>query len=120
MTHPMQAADELADEALIKLVDRLFDRWQLDDETRHQLLFANPGPCSAEPNDKSTGIERARQLLTVHAGLRCLFPENPEMRWTWVTRRNSAFHGSTPLEMLLTGQAGIDRVLQLVRQNLGT
>lgn len=118
MTHPMHASDELADDVVRELVDRLFDRWQLDGETRRRLLSTDPGPRLAEGEGSSAAIERARQFLTIHAGLRCLFPEDPELRWTWVTRRNHAFEGSTPLEVLLEGDAGVARVLQLIQRDI--
>lgn len=119
MTHPLQAPDELTDESVMELVDRLFDRWQLDEKTRSQLLPADLGSHCAERTASSTVIARARQLLTLHAGLRCLFPEDRELRWTWVTRRSHALGGSTPLEVMLAGDAGIDRVLLLIRQDVG-
>lgn len=119
MTHPMHASDELADEAVMALVDRLFDRWQLDEQTRRQLLSTTLGPRGAESGESPAATERARQLLNIHAGLRCLFPERPELRWSWVTRRNRALGGSIPLEVMLAGHDGILNVLQLVRRDVG-
>lgn len=106
MTHPVQASDELTDEAVMELVDRLFDRWQLDEKTRRQLLSNDPELRRAERPESSTATERARQLLTIDAGLRLLFPEDQDLRWTWVTRRNHASSGATPLEVMLIGDAG--------------
>ncbi|WP_425480165.1 antitoxin Xre/MbcA/ParS toxin-binding domain-containing protein [Cognatilysobacter segetis] len=70
--------------------------------------------------DLPAAVERARSLLTIHAGLRLLFPDDQNLRWTWVSRRNLALGGSTPLEVMLAGDTGIGRVLQLIRQGVGT
>ena len=120
MTHPMQAAEKLTDEAVMEMVDRLSHRWQLDEETRRQLLSTDPGSHRAERTESSTAVARARQLLTIHAGLRLLFPEDRELRWTWVTRRNRALDGSTPLGVMLGGDDGIVRVLQHIQEGVGT
>lgn len=119
MTHPTHASDELADEAVMELVDRLFDRWQLDEQTRRRLLSTDPVPRHVESEESSAAMERARQLLNIHAGLRCLFPDDPELRWTWVTRRNQALDGSTPLDVMLAGRDGTLKVLRLVRRDVG-
>lgn len=120
MTHPMQASYELADNAVMELVDRLCDRWQLDGETRRRLLFAAaPQSHPPERGESASTIERARQLLTVHAGLRLLFPEDRELRLAWVKRRNRALDGATPLEVMLGADDGIGHVLRLIQRDVG-
>lgn len=115
----MHASDELADQAVMELVVRLFDRWQLDEKSRRRLLSNDPELRHGESEESPASTERARQLLNIHAGLRCLFPDDPELRWTWVNRRNRALDGSTPLEVMLAGRNGILNVLQLVRRDVG-
>lgn len=120
MTHPMQAAEKLPDETVMALVDRLFDRWNLDELTRRQLLSNHPGLLNFGQRESPSTIERGRQLLTIHAGLQLLFPEDLELRWRWVTCRNRALNGSTPLEVMLASEVGVARVVQLIRQDVGT
>lgn len=120
MTHPAQAADELTDQDVMDLVNRLFDRWQLDGDTRRRLLFI-PAPQfdQSERAEFASSTERARQLLTIHAGLRLLFPDDRELRWAWVKRRNRALDGSTPVEVMLASNGGIARIVRLIRQDVG-
>ena len=120
MTHPIHAADELPDEAVMQLVDRLFDRWQLDEQTRRRLLSIGQDSSVAGNGGSSAALVRARQLLTIHAGLRCLFPDDPELRWNWVTMRNKSLDGSTPLAVMVSEHHGTSRILQLVWREVAT
>lgn len=103
----------LSDDTVRVLVDRLFDRWQLDEMTRRRLL----GPPSHQGAGTASGtaIDRGRGLLEMHAALRHLFPEDEALRWSWVHRGNRSLGGSTPLELMLAGDEGFQRVLRLLR-----
>jgi hypothetical protein len=64
-------------------------------------------------------IEAARHLLGLHAALRVLFPVNPDLRRTWIHRRNAALGGESPLAVMLDGgRAGVERVACLLRSQL--
>lgn len=118
--HAMQASDELADDAVMDLVERLFDRWQLDAQTRRLLLFVTDRHSHpSERAESASTIKRARQLLTIHAGLRILFPEDQELRWAWIRRRNRSLGGSKPLDVMLREEDGIGRVLHLIHRDVG-
>lgn len=120
MTPRYQFADAVERDAVMPLVERLFNRWKLDAQLRDQLLSGGRVPHDADQAKPSASIERARRLLDIHAGLGLLFPENPELRWTWIARKNGALEGMTPLEVMLEGEAGVDRVLQLIRQDVAS
>lgn len=117
MTHPLQSADALESGAVMQLVERLFDRWELDGQVRHALLSGDGEPHAVDQSGAPTTLERARRLLEIHAGLTLLFPDNPELRWTWVARSNRALNGMTPLDVMLEGYGGIRRVVQLIRND---
>jgi hypothetical protein len=91
---PCQAADIDRSKALLKLVSNLFDKWELTEAERRDLLG---------PDDELE--DRAGWLLSIHKALRLLYPENPEICYSWVKRRNQVFDNQTPLQIML--QSGI-------------
>ena len=76
------------------LASNLFEKWELTEAERHDLLG---------PDDE---LEyRIGWLLSIHKALRLLYPQNPEICYSWVKRRNQAFENQTPLQIML--QSGI-------------
>lgn len=65
------------------LLEPLLERWQLTD-------------------DEHTAVRRvpAGELLAIHARLRRLFPQNPELVYRWPTTPNKAWH-RRPVDLLL-------------------
>ncbi|MFC0679819.1 antitoxin Xre/MbcA/ParS toxin-binding domain-containing protein [Lysobacter korlensis] len=122
MLDPLGSADCLSPDEVAQLVGKLFDRWQLDEQARRRLLGTDREAIAATPPTALTPeqLDRARVLLGIHAGLRLLFPENSAIRWSWVHRRNGAFDGRAPLDLLLEGGEGIARVSRHVRSDLAT
>jgi hypothetical protein len=108
---------------------RLFERWRLDPNTQLRLLGLSPGSHSslsafadgteALPQRHDTR-DRVAHLLTIHKALRLLYPENPELRYDWVNRRNRAFDNLRPIEVMdEQGLAGIARVARFLEHECG-
>jgi hypothetical protein len=121
---PLALTSEEARRDLARIVAALFERWRLDTEVQMQLLGMSPKSRTqlpkyrtgerALPASRDT-LDRAGYLLGIHKGLRLLFPEDEELRFSWVHRRNRALEGATPLEVMLhDGLLGIARVARLI------
>lgn len=119
MTHPLESPQLLSDDSVRVLVDRLFNRWELDEMTRRHLLGL-PAHEGAGTVITGAAIERGRRVLEMHAALRYLFPEDEALRWSWVHRGNGSLGGSTPLELMLSGDDKFQRVLRLLRHDAAT
>ena len=91
---PCPAADVDRSKALLKLVSNLFDKWELTGAERHDLL---------SPDDELE--DRVGWLLSIHKALRLLYPQNPEICYSWVKRRNQLFDNQAPLQIMQ--QSGI-------------
>jgi hypothetical protein len=63
--------------------------------------------------------DRLGWLLSIHKGLRLLYPRDEEMRYSWVSRRNAAFDNRMPLEVMkeqgIIGIARVSRYLDFYR-----
>lgn len=104
---------------LAKLLANLFDRWSLSRAERLGLLGLRPSSGALLsryrngtplPNRRDV-LERAGWLLAIHKALRLLFPRNPELRYSWVRRRNKDFADRSPLEVMTQeGMIGLFRV----------
>lgn len=98
--------------ALLSMVFRLMEKWQLD--TRQQATLLGVRSTSTIYRWKNHGAKRLREetlvriahLLAIHKLLRLLFPRNPELRKAWVRARNKAarFGGERPIDILLRGE----------------
>jgi len=91
---PCPATDLNRSKALLKLVSNLFGEWEMTEAERHDLLG---------PDDELE--DRVGWLLSIHKALRLLYPENPEICYSWVKRRNQVFDNQAPLQIML--QSGI-------------
>jgi hypothetical protein len=109
---------------LARILVALFERWSLTTDAQQSLLGLSPESRKliglyrrgerALPNQRDA-LDRAGYLLGIHKGLRLLFPENPELRYSWVHRRNQVLGGRAPLEVMLEdGLVGVARVARLV------
>ncbi|PAU52326.1 hypothetical protein BZL41_25720 [Pseudomonas sp. PIC25] len=109
---------------LARVIGALFERWELDTDLQMQLLGMSPKSRkqlpryrageAALPANRDT-LDRIGYLLGIHKGLRLLFPEDEELRFSWVRRRNRALEGETPLEVMARdGLIGIARVARLI------
>lgn len=120
---PALAEDQTRSD-LARVLMALFERWSLPTDAQLSLLGLSPESRKllglyrrgerALPNQRDA-LDRAGYLMGIHKGLRLLFPENPELRYSWVTRRNQVLEGRTPLEVMLEdGLVGLARIARLV------
>jgi len=109
---------------LAKMLIKLFDLWDLDTATQLILLGLSPTSRSQlgkyrDGNPLSFSqdlLDRAGWLLAIHQALRTLYPENPEICYSWIKMRNLELNNLTPIEYMknqgLIGIAKIARFLQ--------
>lgn len=118
--HAITEADRRRGQA--QLLMRLFDRWSLNQAQMANLLDVSASSRatlkSYETGARGIGSgrdiqQRAGYLLGIHKALRLLYPQNEEMRYGWVSKRNQYFDNRTPLEIMLEqGLIGIARVYE--------
>ena len=119
-------ADPVALRNLGRSVVALFQKWNLTQEQQSALLGggAHDGVALYEYEigerplpDCPEVLQRVGYMMGIHASLRLLFPENEEVRFSWIRRRNRAFGGSAPIDVMLRdGADGMARVLAVVDQ----
>lgn len=113
--------------ALAKMIIKLFTYWGLSTADQLELLGLSPksrgllakytkGEALPEGRDS---LDRVGYLLSIHKSLRLLYPYNPEIRYSWVNRRNTAFNNLTPLAVMkeqgIIGLARVARYLDYYR-----
>lgn len=111
---------------LARVIMRLFDHWQLDSRTKLELLGLSPNSRSklADFASGKTGLPKGRDardrvayLLAIHKALRLLYPENPDLRYSWVHRRNGLLNNVAPIDIMREqGLIGIARVARFLDQ----
>ena len=112
---------------LAKMVIQLFTHWGLSTSDQLELLglstksrglLARYAKGEALPEGRDS-LDRVGWLLSIHKALRLLYPHNPEIRYTWVSRRNTAFANLTPLAVMkeqgIIGLARVARYLDYYR-----
>lgn len=111
--------------ALAPMVMRLMDLWGLPTEDQAALLgiaTSNRSALSRYRRGEPIGtnrdqLERVGHLLSIHRALGTLFPQHRPLAYRWMTTRNRAFDGRTPVEVITDfGFAG----LLMVRHYLET
>lgn len=113
--------------ALAKMVIKLFNHWELSTadqlellglSTKSRGLLAKYAKGEALPEGRDS-LDRVGWLLAIHKALRLLYPHNPEIRYSWVNRRNTAFGNLTPLMVMkeqgIIGLARVSRYLDYYR-----
>lgn len=102
--------------ALAKMVMRAFDYWKLGTEEQLAMLGLATNNRAAlgryrrgEPLAANRDLlERVGHLLAIHKNLRLIFPQDRDLAYTWMSQRNKAFEGLTPVEVIKEwGFAGI-------------
>ena len=125
--HSPDLTSEEARIGFAKLIIKLFDLWNLSTSDRLELLgqsatsranlakYRNGAPL---PNLRDL-LDRTGWLLSIHKSLRLLYPQNKELRYAWVNRRNRAFDNLTPLQVMryegIIGMAKVSRYLDYQR-----
>jgi hypothetical protein len=105
-SNPSEARETIDRGSIAKMIMRLLDRWEINTEGRLDLLGLASNNRAAlsryrrgEPMAQNRdALERAGHLLAIHKNLRLLFPLNRELAYKWMTVRNKAFEGRTPVE----------------------
>lgn len=111
-----------------RVVVALLKKWKLTEEQQLALLGIDTHDGAAlleceiglQPLPGGPDVvRRAAQLIAIHRLIRLLFPENEDLRFSWVARRNQAFGGSTPIDIMLrSGDDGIARVREVLEHQL--
>ena len=110
------------------IIMSLFDRWNLSTEEQLNLLGLSPNSRAlltkyrkgqAAINPGRDTLDRVGWLLATHKALRLLYPENENIRYSWIKRRNRDFDNLTPLQIMTTegmiGVAKVSRYLDFMR-----
>ena len=108
---------------ITKMVMRLFDHWKLSTADQLELLGLSANSRrmltqyrkgKAIPNNRDI-MDRIGWLLLIHQDLKSLYPDNPGICYSWVSRANTFFRNFTPLAMMKrNGLLGIFEVAQLL------
>ncbi len=93
---------------LAGMLMNLFHHWNISSEDQLALLglsTTNRGALSRYRNGEPLSarralLERAGCLLSIHQSLRLLYPRNRDLAYHWMTQRNKAFDGMTPIEAI--------------------
>jgi hypothetical protein len=125
---PPRVAPDLAEETsrrhLARVIAVLFGKWELPADQQLALLGMSPESRKvlaqyrrgerALPNTRDI-LDRAGYLLSIHKGLRLLFPVDAALRYRWVRVGNGLLTGRTPLEVMLDdGLVGVARIARFV------
>lgn len=115
-TQTAEATDTHDRGAIAKMLMQLFGHWAISTEDQLDLLgLASDNRGALTRYRKGTPIsasrdatERAGHLLAIHKNLRLLFPHNRDLAYRWMSTRNKAFEGATPVEVIRNfGFAGL-------------
>lgn len=94
--------------AVSKMLMQLFEHWAINTEDQLDMLglardnraalarYRKGSPISASRDAN----ERAGHLLAIHKNLRLLFPHNSDLAYRWMSTRNRAFEGRTPVDVV--------------------
>ncbi len=108
MQIPQPKITDLNRGAIAKMLMQLFEHWQVSTSDQLDMLGLAQNNRAAlsrykkgEPISSSRdSIERAGHLLAIHKNLRLLFPHNRELAYHWMSTKNMAFEGKTPVEVI--------------------
>ena len=99
---------------------QILENWNLEDvdqltilgledviKARHLYLYRR-GDKAFEFNDNM--VKRSRMILGIHESLGTTFPTNKQYASVWLKRSVKKFKHKTPLELMLSGDGGMNRV----------
>lgn len=105
---PAELHEEPDRGAIAKMLMKLFELWAVGTEDQLDMLglardnraaltrYRKGAPIAASRD----AMERAGHLLAIHKNLRLLFPHNRDLAYRWMSTRNKAFDGRTPIEAI--------------------
>ena len=114
---------------LARMVLRAFEHWGLSSEDQLALLGLSTSNRAAlsryrkgEPLAASRDLlERVGHLLAIHKNLRLISPQDRDLAYGWMTGRNRAFEGRTPVEVIQDwGFTGLLMVRAYLDRNRGS
>nr|WP_320050504.1 antitoxin Xre-like helix-turn-helix domain-containing protein [uncultured Desulfuromonas sp.] len=93
---------------LAKLITKLFEHWQLNNEDQAALLGLSPKSTNTlrryrrgEPLANNIDLlDRVGHLLGIHKSLRLLYPRNRNLAYQWIRLPNKKFDDKSPLEIM--------------------
>ena len=94
--------------AVSTMLMQLFEHWSISTEDQLDMLgLARDNRAALARYRKGVPMstsrdasERAGHLLAIHKNLRLLFPHNRELAYRWMSTRNKAFEGRTPVDVV--------------------
>ncbi len=112
-------SDEEKSQLTFKLC-QILESWQLEDadqlnilnldkliKPRHLYMYRR-GDKAFEFDQNM--VKRSKMILGIHESLGTTFPTNKEYASVWLKRNVKKFKHKTPLELMLSGDAGMTRV----------
>jgi hypothetical protein len=123
----MNAAEQIEEGQVIppaavsQMVNHLFDHWRLNGSDRAALLYHSEQQQTVDEAVASNeSAERIGHLLAIHAHLRTLFPQNPELAYAWMSTGNKSFDGLTPVAVVRDqGLEGLRAVRGYLEHSIG-
>jgi len=105
----------------LKLLLRIFEKWQLDPKTQAQLLQVSPSTLGRYRRGLSfprrhEQLERIGDLLRCYMVLRVLYAHNLELSDHWLTRAHTRFRPNPVAYMM---HHGTDEVMRYLHGQLG-
>jgi len=109
MTNTQSAVQNSSDRGSVsKMLMQLFGQWAISTEDQLEMLgLARDNRAALARYRKGVPMsvsrdatERAGHLLAIHKNLRLLFPQNRDLAYKWMSTRNNAFEGRTPVEVV--------------------
>lgn len=114
--------------ALARMVTRLFEHWGLSSEDQLAMLglsVSNRAALSRYRKGEPLAVnrdllERVGHLLAIHKSLRLIFPQDRDLAYGWMSQRNRAFEGRTPVEAIREwGFTGVLMVIAYLDRHRG-
>jgi len=105
----------------LKLLLRIFEKWQLDPKTQAQMLKVSPATLGRYRRGQSVPrrreqLQRIGDLLRCYMILRVLYPRNPEVADRWITSAHKRFR---PNPVVYIQHCGMIEVLRYLHGQLG-
>jgi len=105
----------------LKLLLRIFGKWQLDPKTQARLLKVGPSTLGRYRRGLSVPrrreqLQRIGDLLRCYMVLRVLYPNNPEVADRWLTHTHTRFR---PNPVVFMQHCGTTEVMRYLHGQLG-
>lgn len=105
----------------LTLLLRIFEKWQLDQQTQAQLLKVSPSTLGRYRRGLSVPrrreqLQRIGDLLRCYMVLRVLYVHNLELSDSWLTRAHTRFRPN-PITYMM--RHGTDEVMRYLHGQLG-